>query len=101
VTDKEGVLRIHLTPFIPLSLKGEGGDFYKEGLTPLLNTLIRQKISPLEGLPLSSPPCGYLVKGLKGTQVPLRNYLPLPLIKGKGIKGIGLINDLIYGIISL
>jgi len=69
VTDKEDVLRIHLTPFIPLSLKGEGGDFYKEGLTPLLNTLIRQKISPLEGLPLSSPPCGYLVKGLKGTQV--------------------------------
>jgi len=30
---------VTLTPFIPLSLKGEGeGIFLEEGLTPLLNT---------------------------------------------------------------
>jgi hypothetical protein len=30
---------IHLTPCVPLSLKGEGED-KEEGLTPLLDTLI-------------------------------------------------------------
>jgi len=29
---------INLTPFIPLSLKGEGEEIKKEELTPLLNT---------------------------------------------------------------
>jgi hypothetical protein len=29
-----------LTPLIPLSLKGEGEDNNKEGLPPLLNTLL-------------------------------------------------------------
>jgi len=29
----------------------------------------------------------------RGTPVPLNNVIPLPLDKGKGIKGIGLIND--------
>jgi hypothetical protein len=30
---------IYLTPFIPLSFKGEGEEKRKEGLTPLLDTL--------------------------------------------------------------
>ena len=66
---------IYLTPLIPLSFKGEGGDNIEERLTPLLNTLSY----------------GYLVKGLKGTKVPLRNSLPSPLMKGRGIKGEGLV----------
>jgi len=32
---------IYLTPLIPLSFQGEGEIFLKEGLTPLLNTLIK------------------------------------------------------------
>jgi hypothetical protein len=31
-------LFINLTPFIPLSLKGEGEEILEEGLAPLLNT---------------------------------------------------------------
>ena len=33
---------------------------------------------------LSKTPRGYLVKGLKGTPVPLINYLPLPLLREGG-----------------
>jgi hypothetical protein len=29
---------IYLTPYIPLSFKGEGEEIFKEGLTPLLDT---------------------------------------------------------------
>jgi hypothetical protein len=62
------ILAIYLTPFVPLSFKGEGDWVIKEGLTPLLNT----------------PSQGYLVKGLKGTEVMIRrcsyhNSLPSPL----------------------
>jgi hypothetical protein len=32
------MLFINLTPLIPLSILGEGEEFFKEGLTPLLHT---------------------------------------------------------------
>jgi len=35
---------IILTPFIPLSFKGEGGRLNKEGLSPLLDTLTNRVI---------------------------------------------------------
>jgi len=75
----------------------------REGLTPLKLPQIKE-VSPcpraaFRGIReasffLNTPSCGYLVKGLKGTCVPFRNYLPLPLDKGKGIQGIGLIHNL-------
>ncbi len=34
------------------------------------------------------------VGGLRGALAPLKTNLPLPLVKGKGIKGIGSINNL-------
>ena len=40
-----------------------------------------------------TPPRGYLVKGLKGTPVPLINYLPLPLLR-EGGRGDRLLSDL-------
>jgi len=68
---------IYLTPCVPLSFKGEG-EGKKEGLSPLLDTLIR----------------GCLVKGLKGASPLSRNSLPSPLHKGRGIKGEGLVDNL-------
>jgi len=35
------IVIIYLTPLIPLSFKGEGEIVPKEGLSPLLNTLIK------------------------------------------------------------
>jgi len=46
---------------------------------------------------ISSPSLGKeinLIRCLRGAKPLLRNYLPLPLIKGKGIKGIGLLNQI-------
>jgi len=63
-------LLINLTPLIPLSFQGEG-EGMEEGLTPLLDTPFIS--SEREAKPL------------------LYNYFPLPLNKGKGIKGIGLL----------
>jgi len=44
---------INLTPFIPLSFKGEGEGLVLKGQSPfnlpLINTLIQRKVSPLEG----------------------------------------------------
>ena len=34
------------------------------------------------------------IKGIKRGEAPLRNFLPSPLIKGRGIKGEGLVNNL-------
>jgi len=88
---------ILLTIFTLFLLKG-GNSFIREAL-PLFDTLIQQKLSSLERpLPLlDAPSCGYLVKGFKGTFVPLKNSLPLPLTKGKGIQGIGLLPYQITG----
>ena len=66
---------IYLTPFVPLSFKGEG-EGEKEGLPPLLDTPIR-----------------LFSKGIERGEAPLRNYLPSPLMKGRGIKGEGLVNN--------
>jgi len=63
--------------FSPSPWKGEGEDSVKRGFAPLKH-----------------PSCGYLVKGLKGTYVPLTNYLPLPLIR-EGGQGDRLIDDLL------
>ena len=37
---------------------------------------------------------GYLLRGIKRGEAPLRNFLPSPLMKGRGIKGEGLVNNL-------
>jgi hypothetical protein len=67
------ILAIYLTPFVPLSFKVEGEDKIEEGLTPLLDSLLLSQIqeSHREAKPLLLIP-------------------PLPLVKGKEIKGIGL-----------
>ena len=36
MTDKEEILFIYLTPFVPLSFKGEGKEFLERGFAPLL-----------------------------------------------------------------
>ncbi len=36
----------------------------------------------------------YIIGSLRGTKSLSKTNLPLPLVKGKGIKGIGLINNL-------
>jgi len=60
----------------------------KEGLTPLLD-------SPLFNITPPSPIQKLYRKGLKGTEVPLTNSLSSPLMKGRGIKGEGLLNNLL------
>jgi len=77
---KNSQILTYLTPLIPLSFKGEG-DMNKRGANA----------------PLKHPPCGYSIKGLKGTFVPLRNSLPSPLTKGRGIKGEGLVKLALSG----
>ena len=48
-----------------------------------------------EASPLFDPPCpGVETREFRGALAPLKINLPLPLIKGKGIKGIGLISNL-------
>jgi len=48
-----------------------------------------------EASPLFDPPCpGVETREFRGALAPLKINLPLPLIKGKGIKGIGLLNNL-------
>ncbi len=40
------------------------------------------------------------IKGIKRGEAPLRNSLPSPLMKGRGIKGEGLVNNLLTKSIS-
>jgi len=65
-----------LTPFVPLSFKGEG-EGIKRGATA----------------PLRHPDTKLFSKGIKRGEAPLRNSLPSLLIKGRGIKGKGLVNN--------
>jgi len=80
-------LFINLTPFVPLSFKGEGEETF-EGASPLQSTPDKRP-SPIDRIleRLSS-------KGIKRGKAPLRISLPSPLIKGRGIKGEGLLNNL-------
>jgi hypothetical protein len=39
-------------------------------------------------------PPSLLIKGIKRGGAPLRNSVPSPLMKGRGIKGEGLVNNL-------
>jgi len=41
------------------------------------------------------------IRGIKRGEAPLRNSLPSPLMKGRGIKGEGLVNNLSYDYIEL
>jgi len=60
-----------LTPFIPPSLKGEGGDFEKRGYAPLRHPCI---INPEQG------------ESKRGFASPIYPF-PLSLDKGKGDRG--------------
>jgi hypothetical protein len=63
------------SPFVPLSLKGEGEYFLKEGLAPLLDTPITL------GLPLLLPPPkrnDYLQKVFASTKHPKNTLAFLP-----------------------
>jgi len=56
------------------------------------------KESQREVEPLSYNPFPLLLKGeSKGGEASLISLIPLPLIKGKGIKGIGLLNKNLRG----
>ena len=70
---------MNLTPFIPLSFKGEGEGFLEEGLTPLLNSHFL---------------LSYNGEKSEGALAPSKMINPLPLVKGKGIQGIGLQNKI-------
>jgi len=51
-----------------------------------------REAKPLLRRPSPSPYFEVVGKGsLRGAKLLYRNYLPLPLVKGKGIKGIGLL----------
>jgi len=45
--------------------------------------------------PLKHPDEEVFSKGIKRGEAPLRNSLPSPLTKGRGIKGEGLVNNLL------
>jgi len=47
-----------------------------------------------------TPPRGYLVKGFKGTPVPLINYLPLPLLR-EGGQGDRLLKNLLVAALTV
>jgi len=68
---------IYLTPLIPLSFKGEGERNLKRGASA----------------PLKHPGKRGFSKGIKRGFAPLRNSLPSPLKKGRGIKGEGLVDQ--------
>jgi len=68
----------NLTPLIPAPYQGEGRYCIKRCLA---------------SVKLSYPPN---MGVFRGALAPQKINLPLPLIKGKGIQGIGLINKLIW-----
>jgi len=65
------------SPFSIFLLQKRGGRDFREGRSPSLT------YTPLP-----------LIKGIKRGEAPLRISLPSPLIKGRGIKGEGLVNNL-------
>jgi len=75
----------YLTPSVPLSFKGEGEGFWKRGEAPLRHPLGQRGYASLR-LSLY-PASGEFTRGIS----PSKPSLPLPLIKGKGIQGIGLL----------
>jgi len=79
-------LFIYLTPFVPLSFKGEGEGYKKRGFVSLGLSLYGAVMRDGEATPFK-----VITKGcLRGASAPLRKNLPLPLSKGKGIQGMGL-----------
>ena len=63
-------------PLSPFSFKGEGGIIERGAIAPLRYADKR-----------------LLNKGIKRGETPLRNSLPSPLMKGRGIKGEGLVDS--------
>jgi len=91
-------LFIYLTPFIPLSFKGEGEGYLKEGLTPLLDTLdiwlffkgegegYEREAPPLLDSSLSFSPYSKVVERgvLEGRSPSKETIFPFPLSRGRG-----------------
>ena len=67
------------SPLVSLSLKGEGKEILERGEAPLLPTVPLRARKWVTGKP-------------EGALAPSETILPLPLGKGKGIKGIGFPN---------
>jgi hypothetical protein len=67
-------------PLSPSPWEGEGDIIYKRGTSSLLNTLLVDREEKEE----------ILERGFR----PSLTFFPLPLDKGKGVRGIGLLNNL-------
>ena len=67
-------------PLNPPLLQRRGGNGFRRGALPLLDTRIKGE--------------KWDNKGIERGEAPLTNSLPSPLMKGRGIKGEGLVNNL-------